>query len=516
MKPRPAVDQRLFNPPCLAGRVLARVAPTLALALWLCGSAASGQDAAKTATVAKPDISTRYRFIEQYDTGNGPPPAGTLGTYRLAFKNTNKVSEERTSGAPSTTQTSLQMIYTERAAAVAALDSQMVTDVIRHYETVRMTPQPPAENKTKPYIPLEGMTLLVRPHPGSAPDVLTLTPDRPMRVVDFMYASTQIWVPNLVYLLPNTNLSASPKKVGETWPVVRNAASTLVGFGVQTGQLKAKLEDVAANAKGDEWTAIISIAGQAQDGQNEAAVNARVVFTFAPPEAPRTVEGAAGEGRPENVVDARGAITEIRLASVNTQPSGDDTRLRISNRREFVLQRQIRYDGPPLDVPNPAPKPNEENSWLTYVDPGGEFQLSYPQELMYDPETSNENLLVLLNQRPEGVKIVKVYVMGPKHKFQPEATSKDLVKDLEKQKFELNRGHDGWLPEAEWPGMKIYHFEAAATDVNDKRFDVNKYWVHMGQSPWFAVESTTTLDPPGPFRKEVETIIKGIKLTPKR
>jgi hypothetical protein len=392
----------------------------------------------------------------------------------------------------------------------------MVTDVIRKYETVRITPRPPAENKLKPYNPLDGMELLIKARLGSPPEILTLTPERPMHLDDYGYAGLQIWLPNLIYLLPNTNLSAAPKKVGETWPVVRMAASTLVGLPVQTGMLKAKLEDVAPNAKGDEWTAIISVTGQPTEGQNEIAVNARIVFTFAPPMAPRPIDGVAGDSRPENVVDAHGAITEIRMASVNTQPIDEDNRLRRRSVREFILQRQIHFDGPPLIVPTPLPKANEENSWLTYVDPAGGFEFRLSQDLVFDPEQSDQNRLYFKRQQGDGMKRFVLYAMGDKQKFQPEKLNKELLSTMEKGGLEINRGEEGWLPESDWPGMKVYHMEAAATDVNGVRTQLNGYWVHMGQSPWFFIDAATTLDPPGPFRKEVETIIKGIKLTPKR
>jgi hypothetical protein len=521
MGSRPSFEKHPLEARSGASRRPAWIALAPALVIGVCAPAAWAQETPKAAAAAplqKPDITTRYRFIEQYDVGAGVPPAGTLGTYRVAFKTTNKESEDQPNNrAPLLTQSSIQMIYTERAAGLATFDSQMVTDVIRHFDTVRITPEPPAESKAaRPSHPLEGMMLWIRPKPTAVAEVFNLSPERPLKVYDFMLAGTPIWLPSLVNLLPNTNLSAPPKKVGESWPLVGTAARALLGVQVGTGALKAKLEEVIPNAKaGGDWTAVISVAGQVQAGPTEASVNARILFTFAPPTAPRTAEGAASDV-PENVVEAHGAITEIRMSTVNSMPL-ENPRLRLTNRREFVLQRQIRYDGPPLEVPNPAPKPTEENSWLTYTDPQGAFQLRFGQELLLNLETSDPpNKLVLESERSEGMKRASIYVFGAKEKFQPETLSKDLLTNLEKRGFEITRGAAGWLPEPDWPGMKVYHFDAAATAVNGTRSQLYGYYVHMGQNPWFFVDGGTTVDPPTPFRKEVEGIIRSIKLNPKK
>jgi hypothetical protein len=482
----------------------------------VCGGNAFAQEPAKSARLAKPDINMRYRMIEQYDTSNGRPPEGTLGTTRAAFKISIKTSTEQRSGAPTTVEDGLQVIFLERAAAVAALDNQLVESVIRRYETVRVTPPPPTSGTQKPYVPLQGMTLFIKPVAGGPPQILSLTPERPMHDVDFRYAAVQIWLPNLIYILPNTNLSASPKRVGESWPVVRLAATTLMGFPVQTGVLTAKLEDVVASPKGDVWTATIGITGQVQEGPMDAAVNARVLFSFAPPLAKKSADPASNDSSPENVVDCFGGITEIRMTKESRVPIDESSRLRRTIVQQFVLQRQLQYDGPPLEVPVPMPKPNEQNSWLTYADPDGRFEFRYDQALIHRTDYGDHNAILLRADPPEGLKRVVIHVRSDKDKFQPETLTKDVVAAMEKEGYEIRKGDEGWLPEADWPGMKVYHVELAATDSEGRRTHHHGYWVHLGQSPWFIVDSATTIDPSTPFRAEVETLIKSIKLKSKK
>ena len=137
----------------------------------------------------------------------------------------------------------------------------------------------------------------------------------------------------------------------------------LGGRKLQGDPLVGTLVDVHKAAKGSDLVAIFAITGRAvvsAPGTETAfsginlAVNAQMVFTFAPPAVPEAP--LVGENAPANatgIVEARGAITELRLARSSTSAlPGTSSRFRRTLTREITIQprwrRRARRWGFPL------------------------------------------------------------------------------------------------------------------------------------------------------------------------
>ena len=163
----------------------------------------------------KQDVSQRYRFLERYSATDDPTKPELLTQYQVGFRETVKVTREKPQGAPDQDHVSSQCIYTERVAKLAK--GGFVTDVVRHYDKVNLkTSLDIPRYKTKL---LEGLTVLFRRQPRSLPQVVCLTPDRQLRQQEYIVVVQQSFLPTLAGILPS-----KPSRVGDTWPVPREAA----------------------------------------------------------------------------------------------------------------------------------------------------------------------------------------------------------------------------------------------------------------------------------------------------
>ena len=105
----------------------------------------------------------------------------------------------------------------------------------------------------------------------------------------------------------------------------------------------------------------------------------------------------------------------------------------------------------------------------------------------------------------------------------PEDLKKDLAEKYNMLKMEVIKGDEAWLPEADWPRMKVYRIEAAVKVADPKaapdrasstRIHFEGYLVQFGQPVSIMVIATTSRGRLAPFRDEVEQILKSIQLDP--
>ena len=82
--------------------------------------------------------------------------------------------------------------------------------------------------------------------------------------------------------------------------------------GATTGE---HLADRLRNHSSCDRTAVVGVSGRVALQAGETWLNARIVFTF------RGDDPAAGGDADDGVVDARGGITEVRLARTAAAPS---------------------------------------------------------------------------------------------------------------------------------------------------------------------------------------------------
>ncbi len=488
-----------------------------AVLLSLCGVAGAAEDPGPSSPAGRGTANgstTRYRFIERYaPTEDGAKPE-VITQYRVAIRETIKTSVDNPQGTPQRNETTLQTISSERASQFSGTGA--VTAVVRRYEAFRVTPVPSGGRL------LEGLTLWYRPRAGQAPQILNLTEKATLRDLEYNVAARQVYLPDLTAVLP-----ALPSRVGERWKVPLTAAQAMLGERPTRGEpLMATLQEVKPGAKGPMWVALIGVTGRAYLQGGETLVNARIRFEFAPPTAadagPDRARGEAG------TVDARGAITEIRLALATTVGlAAPDDRLRRTQTRELVLERQRGTGGPPLAIPEPAPTPTEENSWLTYDDPKGRFHFRHPQDFRPAPR-AGADAVDLVQFRPEGLGVVTLQMQvkgddpaADRQNLDPETHRTRLNAEWAAGRLDVKRGPVGWLPEADWAEsqLKVYRIEAVlkppaddAAGRQSRSFDY--YLVLTRRAESLTVAATTVQDPSLGFRDQVEAILKTYKLGP--
>ncbi|HEX8199903.1 MAG TPA: hypothetical protein VF590_05410, partial [Isosphaeraceae bacterium] len=270
--------------------------------------------------------------------------------------------------------------------------------------------------------------------------------------------------------------------------------------------------------KAGQATATIEVAGRVQAGRAEVAVGARIRFVFTPPP---PLPPAVGEPAPasagDGTIDAPGAITRLDLAQVEAPGAGRDSASR-PRKRELILERRL---GDPQDFPLPLPKaepvPSPENSWLTHVDPRLRFHFRHPQDLLPQP-APEPGVILLAHRRPEGADLVRLEP-APGTLLQPEAITRRKAAEWGTLDLQVVPGSPRWLPEAEWPGQRVYRFEAAlkpgargSHGISRVHFD--GYVVHFGRDASLYAEGMTSQDPPTPFRDQVEDLLRTFTLGP--
>ena len=503
------------------------------IALVLLPRVAEAQQA-KTATEKKSaepppqvsDLNTRYRFLEQYVVENDKVKAkpGELSQYRVASRDVIKVSEEKPQGAPDVKEVTMQLIYAERPAALSTTGA--VTDVVRRYEAVRYSPQAPnAANSPKL---LEGLELWIRPRATAPPLMILLAETRRLSETEYSVNARQVFMPELAGILP-----AMPRRIGDKWPLARDAIDAMLGESpVKNAPLIAILKDIRKGTKAGELIAVISISGRVLLGPGiDTAVKAQALFTFTPP--PASPAEAAPKAD-DDVIEVRGAITELRMAKSSVTPvPGGNGRLRRMFREELVLQRQLTPSSTtaPLIVPSPPPIATEANSWLTYDDPRGRFHFRHPQDLL--PPTSmppNANEVQLFDNQIGAMNgsIVTLILqpktgdeLADKNSLDPDFHMKDLNKEWAENKQDVLRGPAGWLPEEEWSplNMRVHRIEArlkpsGPAGKNLDRIHLDYYLVLFTEKESLVVNAMTGQNDMRAFRKQVESILKTFKLGP--
>jgi hypothetical protein len=487
--------------------------------------AARGQDKPE-APQAKPepaqgqpavDLSTRLRFVERYAPPGEKADSEAIGQYKVAIREAIKQTREKPQGAPDRTEEVYQTIYTERAARVAG--SAEVTDTVRRYEAFRKTPD--ASKPTDPR-PLEGLTLWYHSGAGSEPQILSLSDGRELHEMEYLIVARQVFVPDLRGLLP-----ALPSRIGDSWRVSKAAARALLGERMEGGQgLTGKLQSVRKTSDGSQYEAVITIAGQFfLPTRGQSAASAEVLFTFTP----RAAE--AVEGRPagaEGVVDARGAITEVRMALKSVFPltPDRDERLRGVVTREVVLERRLGDGGAALAVPDSPPTPTEANSWVTYEDPLGRFHFRHPQIFHVQPPVGRLAETVELKQERSGIPDVVSVTLQPRtgqpgvdrERRDPEYHRRRLMKDWDDDGYQVIPGESGWLPEADWADskMKVFRLEAALKPSGPEAKKAERvfyefYLALFGRDESLGLAAFTAQDPPTTFRRQAREILKTFR-----
>ena len=92
-------------------------------AAWSQATAPASAPAAEPGAKQVSDLSTRYKFLERYQAaGDGkaaaPQHPGEIGQYRVASRDVIRVVTDKPQGAPDRQESSVQVIYTERAGAM--------------------------------------------------------------------------------------------------------------------------------------------------------------------------------------------------------------------------------------------------------------------------------------------------------------------------------------------------------------------------------------------------------------
>ena len=442
------------------------------------------------------DLATRYRLVERYTNRLEKAPLGATGQYQVAFRETTtsddaKVKEPRV----------VQAIFSERPAEVSPVDERVVTDSVRHYTSVSITPDPWKDRKDRR--PLEDLTIWYRELVGEAPMVLVLSPGRPLRDEEYRFAIDYAFVTGLAFLLPE-----QPVRVGESWKIGRPGAVALINDLVREGSLTAKLVEIRVYPKDPKRQfAVITIAGRLVTGDSDVydtAVNARVEFAFTP----------AGKGDP--VVDAAGAIEKLRLGQVSTLRVAGLTKT-VTKRRDLSLDLRRPGGEPILPIPKPTPQATPDNSWLTYVDPKGRYQLRHPQGFQPTFVRDLPNSIDL--RYPHGVEtppdIIRLTFVD-KPAGRPDDSFKLLVEDWRKRGTDVQLGLSEKLPDAEWPDLSVHHMEAALTENDPSGRPARRYYdAYVMQFPRnvsLFINATTFQDQPDAFRADVRALLKTVKL----
>jgi hypothetical protein len=494
-----------------------------------------------------PAISVRYRFIEKYSVNDDPARPELLSQYRVGVRATQKEEREKAQGAPERSEFSHLTVYTERPAQVNKLGQ--VTSTVRRYDRFRRTQK--TAIKAPPTPLMEGLTIAYRFQPGQKPQILSLTNDRPIREFEYREITGQVFLPQLMALFPQT-----PRRVGDTWKIPARAAYCLVNEVPEADEyeMTGTLVEVHKAVSSPTLTAVIGLTGQFNLSLGMSALNAQIYFDFEPPPvvppsgnsgaSPKTSESAAVKRRgqrDDDVITAQGRVSKVLMAwKVSSTLPSDESRLKLTSTYELHLERKLATQPneagasqtTPIAVPNPLPAATPGNSWLVYEDDLGRFHFLHPQELevqLPGGTLISQNEVHLVDQRPEGGKDVLILTLAPgAENPQGDRDFRDLNQFRRgidaywaKTKFEILRGPEGWLPDAEWAPLKVYRKEvgvkAAATVETGKsiqRFYEDYFLVLAEHNKSLQVQSITVRDDHVAFRTQAEGVIKSIRFEP--
>jgi hypothetical protein len=413
------------------------------------------------------------------------------------------------------------VIFTERVAKQSGIGEVLAT--VRRYETFRRKPAETA--KPSAPRPLEGLTIWYEPVAGVFPRVLTLTEGRALKEIEYLEIGRHTFMPEVAAVLPTLAV-----RVGDRWNVRKAGMRALLGISPgRGGPLTATLDQVRQVQGGNDREATITIKGKAPLPVGECLLNARVVFTFRPPSMPESAQPTAPEASDRPIV-AVGGITDVRLGMTMTAPVPEGNgRLRQSSTRQLILRRQLAQAVAALAIPTPPPVPTEANSWLTYDDPEAAFHFRHPQDLHLG-ELHDSFVVQLFRNRPgepDLIEINRQLKTGDPQADRENRNPDFLLKNLKQDWADVGRdallGPMGWLPDAEWAPlkMKVYRINAAlrakpgaAKAKGQLRTNSDSYLILFTRDESLVIEATTVQDPPSPFRREVEAMIKTFAFGP--
>lgn len=456
------------------------------------------------------DLTHRYRFSEQYTAREGAPGPGLVGAYRVKAHETLKESAGSAEGPPR----ARQFEYTERPVEVSGIGS--VTATVRGYEQFASRPED-AQAAGSPL--LEGLTVWYRPRRDGLPQLISLSARR-LREREFELVAHQTFVPGLTSLLPNTAL-----RIGDTWRAPNKAIQALLGEPeVRGDSLVVKFVELRRPTGGGATTqAVFSLAGRIPTAVAETLVNAELLFTFAPAAADRPGEPARKSAEDDSLIDARGAITGLKMTCVARgalPESAKEAARAFRVERQLILERKLGGTGPVVrEALTAAPAANVANSWLTYTDPRGRFSFQHPQELLPPsadqlPSGANSSSVYLTKGGPDGRDLIQIEVFNDRR--EPQALKDILKAKWEQSKAEVLTGGEEWLPALDWPGMKVFRVEAALKPSQrgprTTRIHFDAYLIQLGdKSSIMAIATTTRIAVPS-YRREVEQMLKTIRL----
>lgn len=473
------------------------------------------------------DLSTRFRFVEQYDTAQVKSTFEQIGQYRVVTRDTIKMVTEKSQGAPDRSEATQDTDYRERPANVAG-DGREVRATVRAYDAYRLNPNPNPTAKPSQVPTLKGLAIWFQTRPGNDPLILSVSQGRGLREGECTIIRREVFLPELTELLP-----AVPCQVGDHWSVSRGGTHALMGS--IPLPLTGTLQQVRQAAEGPNWEAVIGISGRSpsRSASGSVAVNARLIFSFPPPAAAAPAPAPATGNEPptrdagEKLLAAHGAVVELRMATSMTTPLPPSGRLRQTVTRELIVDRRLADPGEPLPLPDAAPTATEENSWLSYDDPDGKFHFRYPQDFRVGrpPDELSMELFRPHAGGPDTLEIQRIIKTGDAEADRlnrdPEFHLKMLKEEWRQSRYNVIPGPHAWLPEADWAetNRKVYRAESVLKGVAtpgkpELRVHNDFYFVLFGRSDSLIVTSNTVQDPATPYRKQVEAIIKTFNLGP--
>ena len=459
-----------------------------------------------------------YRFLERYAAPKDEhKPAGAIGQYRVAFKQTIQVATDNPRGAPNREAFVRQVVCTERPAEISSVDPTQVISLVRRYDSYRATPDPRPRG-TGPW-PMDGLTLWYSARRGEIPKILSLAPDRALRDQDFAFANEQLFVPDLAAVLP----SPLPARRGDTYQVTREATEILIDKAAEEGGLEGKLAEIRDEPKTGKRVAEFDVQGRVlTETGSDLSLNARIDFTFDPP--PRAAVPAAPDAaKPEATAQARpievfGGITRLRMRVIETSPlGGPNDRLRRRVDRQLILERQLAPEGPELAVPTPAPTETSQNSWLTFIDPQQRFHFRHPQALLVQRSPEPRQIVLADGPAEQAVRRL-VLVFEEKSRIPPDEIFQKVFEGARRAvKSGLATGGNQVLS---WPGVRAQRREAvvkpdaAAGAAGDPPNQFDAYVIQFARDATLTATSTCPKDQAAAFRKDVEEILKSFLVGP--
>lgn len=461
-------------------------------------------------------LSYRYRFSEKYDVVEDANQPDVIVQYQVGAIETMRVEIEKANGAPDREEVKYRTIYTERPAKVGRQGE--VVDAVRRYDSFRVASARPDHARYARFFKDLGVWYHLRP--GSVPEFICTTKDRPIRQDEYNMMVEQTSFPRLMAVMPPPG---RPVRLQDTWQVSRHGALALLGRLPDDGeiQLEGTLVAVRKAAQGTAHEAIVEIAGEIDEMQGLGTLDARVTFVFEPPPAPAApAAGApAGEdrGRKAGVLEARGYISKLQMGRRYSEPIDRSGRLqRISTRELILARRLIAGTGggqvAPLSIPTPPPTADQANSWILYDDARGQYHLRYPQEFRAQPDPSGQLVLNrgAASNNPD-LLFVDVLAKNDPRKTNPQAFVKSLHDEWTTRGLEtIGRGQAGWLPEKDWAPRhrKIFHFEEAYKDPeSNARLYLDAYQILTTRSEGFQLVGLTRRDDHIVFRNDIEKIL---------